>query len=360
MNRILSGIRPTGQLHLGNYLGAVRQFVNLAQDPDNECLFFIANLHGLTTGTSREAATEMREDILGIVIDYLAAGLDPDASNVTIYAQSSVPETAELTWILQCVTPLGELLGMHHFADKRDKMTGAGESVNAGLLGYPVLMAADILGPCANIVPVGDDQREHVELARRTARRVNDRFEEDFCPVPATLHGPGIRVPGLKGSGKMGKSEPKGTINLVDTTEEVERKVKKADKMLPPVVGSGVDPVEPRIGDEPGNPHLCRVFRLHDHLASGESDPVIAEIHAGCESGTLRCGDCKVLLARRVNELLDPIRARRAELLASRGRDLAMEILVEHGRRARALIAPKVEMAKELAGVPSYFFGGGL
>ncbi len=354
MKRILSGIRPTGKLHLGNYLGAVRHFVDLSRDPENDCLFFIANLHGLTTGASCEAAMEMKEDIIGIVLDYLAAGLDPEASNVLIYAQSSVPEITELTWILSCVTPLSELLGMHHFADKRDKLSGAGESVNAGLLVYPVLMSADILGPCANIVPVGDDQREHVELARRTARRFNDRFEKDFFPIPDTMEGEGIRVPGLKGSGKMGKSEPKGTVNLTDSVEQVNHKVMKADKMLPANPSSVLSPVEPRIGEAPGIPDICRVFHLHDHVTLVADDPVIGRIHSGCETGTLRCGDCKILLAQRMNALLEPIRERRTELLASRGRDLAMEILVEHGRRARALIAPTVEKVKDLVGVPSY------
>lgn len=349
---ILSGIRPTGILHLGNYLGAIRYFVELAQDPNHFCMFFIANQHGQTTGMDPASATEMQKELLGIVLDFIACGLDPNADNVLLYAQSSVPETSELAWILSCVATVSELMSMHHFAEKREALKTGSDTASTGLLTYPVLMAADILGPNAHLVPVGADQHEHVELTRSLARRFNNRFGVEHFRVPELLEGSGIRVPGLKGQGKMGKSEPKGTLSLHDDPDLIREKIKKADKRLPDNLATGKKSVEPRIEDQPGTPEDCRVYQLHALACKSAAEEM--EIQSGCKAGTLRCGDCKHLLANRIVDMLAPIQARRRELDTHGGEKLALEILHEHGKRARAIIAPKVQATKDLTGIPTY------
>ena len=163
---VLSGIRATGSLHLGNYFGALRHFVSLSLDETKNCFFFVANLHTLTTRTNPE---EIKRDLQKIVLDFISVGINMERA--VIFAQSSVPETCELAWLLNCVTPVADLERMPHFKEKKDQKISSCEIVNAGLLTYPVLMAADILGPRANLVPVGEDQHPHVELARELARR---------------------------------------------------------------------------------------------------------------------------------------------------------------------------------------------
>lgn len=330
---VLSGIRATGQLHLGNYMGALRNFVTLAQDPNNECFYFIANLHTLTT---RQDPIQMQADLRNIVLDFLACGLDPERS--TIYAQSSVPEISELSWLLACLTPVSALMGMPHFKEKTDKLSEEGMVANAGLLTYPVLMAADILGPHANLVPVGEDQHPHVELARELARRFNHHFGDTF-PVPNLLEGEAIRVPGLTASGKMGKSEADSAIMLNDSPEDVDRKLRSAV----------TDPNRRRRSD-PGNPEVCNIFTFH-HLMSDPEE--IEWARKGCTSASIGCVECKAVITRHINEILAPIRARRQELLV-RGMDFIDEIIHEGGKRARKVIAVNVAEAKEKMGVPFY------
>ena len=244
---VLSGIRATGQLHLGNYLGAIQHFVTLAQDPSNDCFYFIANLHTLTT---RQDPQQMQIDLRNIVLDFMACGLDPEKS--TIYAQSSVPELSELSWLLACLTPVSGLMNMHHFKEKKDRLSEEGLKANAGLLTYPVLMAADILGPHANLVPVGEDQHAHVEMARELAKRFNHHFGDGIFPIPNLLEGEGIRVPGLTADGKMGKSEADSAIMLNDSPDEVERKLRSAV----------TDPQRMKRSD-PGDPEVCNIFTFH-------------------------------------------------------------------------------------------------
>ncbi len=336
---VLSGIRATGQLHIGNFLGAIQFFVKLAREPDKLCLFFIANLHSLTTRQDPEA---MMREMRDIVRWWLAAGIDP--THHVIFAQSSVPETCELTWLLNCLSPFGDLERMPHWKEKKDISEA---SDNAGLFTYPVLMAADILGPGAHLVPVGEDQNPHVEFARELARRFNRQVGEEVFPVPELME-QSIRVPGLKGAGKMGKSEPKGTINLGDDLKAVLKKCRGADKRL---VGSDV---EPRVGDEPGEPERCRVFSLQALTLAGQEDasPELV-IKTGCRAGTLRCGDCKEQLADRITGMLAPLQDAYAEV-AKKGDRYIDAILEDGGRRARALITPRVERAKRLMGVPTF------
>lgn len=337
-NVILSGIRATGRLHIGNYLGAIRYFADLAADPENLCLFFVADLHSLTT--AREDLVTMREQTIDIVRWYLAAGIDPDKH--IIFCQSAVPATSELNWLLSCVSPYGDLTRMPHWKEKAQAESDKDRAASAGLFTYPVLMAADILGPGATIVPVGEDQHPHVEFARDLARRFNTWVGEDIFPVPDLMER-AIRVPGLKGMGKMGKSEPKGTINLDEDDKTIRKKIMKADKKLPPS-SQHPDPQEPRIGDAPGDPMACRVYRLHEIIS--EADNADLKIREGCKAGTLRCGDCKQALHANTMRMLGPMQQRYHQILA-RGDDYILDILRDGARRASERITPRVERAKE-------------
>lgn len=329
---VLSGIRATGGLHLGNYLGAMRHFVDLSRDPKKECFFFIANLHTLTT---RIEANLIRHDLAEIVLDYLAAGIDPNHS--VIFAQSSVPETSELNWLFTCMTPIASLVNLPHFREKRGKMESLGQSVNSGLLIYPVLMAADILGPKANLVPVGEDQKAHVELAREIAKRFNNLYGETF-PEPKTLKGKEIRVPGLDGNGKMGKSDG-NTINLSDTPDEIRKKIRAAM----------TDPARVKKTD-PGTPAICNIFSFHQIISASNQ---IEQIKSGCQMAQIGCMECKRILGDNIIDLLTPLQQRRSELEKA-GSSFILDILNDGGKRARNIIAPTVADVKEKMGVPLY------
>lgn len=330
---VLSGIRATGKMHLGNYIGALKNFVELSQDKEKECFYFIANLHTLTTHTSPE---ELKSSVDQIVLDFVACGINPE--DATIYAQSSVPEITELSWILACLSPIGLLTAMPHFKEKKDKLNDAGIVENAGLLTYPILMAADILCVKSSLVPVGDDQSSHVEFARELAKKFNNLFGELF-PLPQFYGGSGLRLPGLSNQGKMGKSETAGVLYLDDASTEVEKKFKIAV----------TDPQRIKRSD-PGNPNICNVFTFHTLFSSPED---IARITRDCQTAKIGCVECKKIIARKVNEILEPIRERRADL-DKKGPKYAREILHEGGLRARKRIAETVSEAKEMVGILHY------
>lgn len=329
---VLSGIRPTGALHIGNYLGAVRQCVELTQDPQNDCYFFVADLHGITT---RPDPQLLKRDRYLVVRDMLAAGLDPE--RVTIFTQSSVPETCELMQILCCLTPVGELLRMHHFKEKRDDLEGHGIEANLGLLGYPVLMAADILGPRATIVPVGDDQRQHVELARNLAMRFNKQYG-DLFPIPEILIHTQKRVPSLAGEGKMSKSKEKGVIGLDESREQLFKKLKVAP----------TDPAR-RTREDAGDPAKCNLYTLHGFVSPTND---LERVATECRTAGITCFDCKSLLADNLSGILAPMQKRRREIEA-KGDAYIDEILFEGGRKARLRIAETVARAKDMAGIPA-------
>lgn len=329
---VLSGIRATGSLHLGNYLGAIKNFAVLSRDPTMRCFFFVANLHTLTTKTDPD---DIKRDLKEIVLDFVASGVDPD--NSVIFAQSSVPETCELSWLLACLAPVADLERMPHFKDKRDKKEALGEMINAGLLTYPVLMAADILGPRATVVPVGEDQYPHVELARELARRFNVAFGETF-PLPEVLTSEAVRVPGLDGAGKMGKSD-QNTIDLADSATVVRSKIMQAF----------TDPARRRRND-PGDPSICSIYSFHLLLSGSEE---LKHVFDGCRSAGIGCTDCKEIIIRNIVSTLSPIQAKKAELVA-KGPDYPLEILAEGGRKARKVIAVTVAEAKDRMGVPMY------
>lgn len=343
---VVSGLRATGRLHLGNYLGAIRYLAELDRDPKNQCFFFVANLHTLTT---RPDATGLIEDQRGIVLDFLAAGIDPNRS--IIYAQSSVPETPVLSWLLANLSPVGQLVGMPHYKEKKDVLRKIdaglhdelntdddGFGGNAGLLTYPVLMAADILGVLANLVPVGEDQHPHVEFARRLARRFNHLYGELF-PIPELLEGEAVRVPSLRGDGKMSKSDDRGVVYLNDPPNLIREKFRVAV----------TDPQRKRRSD-PGNPEVCGIFTYH-HLVSTPAE--ISWAQHGCMNAGIGCAECKLCVSNHVSDMLAEFRERRAEL-ENRPKGYVEEILHEGGLRARAQISPVVERAMELMGVPRF------
>lgn len=218
---LISGIQPSGRLHVGNYLGAIKNFVALQNSKKYDCLFFLADLHSLTADAV--SAKDKREQIIDLARSYIASGLDPKKS--IIFAQSSIPQHAELAWILNTVSPIGELERMTQFKDKSDKSP---ENINVGLFTYPVLMAADILLYDAAIVPVGDDQDQHLELARTLARKFNSRYGNVF-KEPKELHTETPRVMALDNpEKKMSKSSPAGCLFLDDSPDEMRRKIMRA------------------------------------------------------------------------------------------------------------------------------------
>lgn len=338
---ILSGIRPTAEdQHIGNYLGAIVQFVKFADNPSSECLFFVADQHALTTAGNSYNPEGIRRGTRAIVLNLLAAGVSKESC---FYAQSAVPETSELAWILNCLAAVNDLSGMHHWAEKKDNLAKLGAEANAGLLTYPVLMAADILGPRANDVPVGHDQRQHVEFARVLARRFNTVTGTELFTIPravvqdeVTVRSLGKPVPGEVFAGKMGKSDPNGCVFLGDSPELVRKKVRVAYS----------DPARARRVD-PGNPEVCNLFSLHQLLSTGED---IGKVMSGCRTAGIGCRDCKDIVADRLIEILDPIQERRREIEAL-GPKYIDDVLDHGNRRARSKIAPLVAEAKDLMGL---------
>ncbi len=320
--RVLSGTKPTGEnLHLGNYFGALRQFVQL-QDEHDTALYFIADYHSMTTVRNAE---ERRRNTLAVALDYLAAGLDPERA--ILFRQSDLPEVTELTWILTSITPMGMLERAHAYKAAMDK----GEDVDHGLFTYPVLMAADILLYGSHLVPVGRDQKQHIEMARDMAQRFNRIYETDalVLPEPYILEA-SATVVGTDGR-KMSKSYG-NTISMFAP----KGRIKKA------VMGIVTDstPV-----DDPKDTDQA-VFELWSLFAS---EAERAEMFARAEAGGLGYGEVKKDLLRRLMDHFEPMRARRAEL--EEKPDEVEEILRRGAERARALATPVLEACREAAGL---------
>lgn len=284
---VVSGIRSTGNLHLGNYFGALRNFIKM-QHTDN-CYFFIADYHSLTTHPD---PTKLHDNVKNIFSEYLGAGLDPDAA--ALYLQSDLPETAELYLLLNMHAYIGELERTVSFKDKVRKHS---ENVNAGLLTYPVLMAADILIHKADMVPVGKDQEQHLEMTRKYARRFNNIYGAQCFPesVPYNFGQELIKVPGLDGNGKMGKSEGNG-IYLVDEDAAIRKKVMKA------VTDSGqIDPEAPM--SEP----VSNLFTMMEIVSTADT---VDHFRAQYQGGAIRYGDMKKQIAEDIISVVAPIRER--------------------------------------------------
>lgn len=337
---VVSGIRATGRMHLGNYLGVLERAAAFSRDPTKRCFFFIADLHTLTT--FREAAL-IRQHAPRIVLDMLAAGVDPERA--VLYAQSDVPVVTELAWYLACLTPHGDLGRMPTFKDKAAKHA---DDVNAGLYLYPVLMAADILGPRATQVPVGEDQQPHLELAAAIARRFN-RLHGEFFPVPSGLREESITVPGLVAMRceqgpdgeritftKMGKSEDSGATLYLDDD---------ADAMWAKLRVAPTDPARERRTD-PGTPERCAIFGLHNLL---DTDAQLLAVQHGCRTAGIGCADCKRQLTDTLTERLREFRERRAALVGDA--TCIREILHEGARVARTLFTETTNEVAERMGV---------
>ena len=327
---VLSGIRATGKLHFGNFIGAVQNFVKF-QQPNNTCLYFIADWHTLTTLQNPE---ELKGNLIEIVKDYIAAGLDPEQS--IIYAQSSVPEISELCLYLSMVQPLGDLERIPTFKDLVRKNPN---NVNLGIVTYPVLMAADILGPKATLVPVGEDQAPNIELAQSLARKFNRRFGETFV-IPEMMTQM-VRVPGLDGN-KMGKSEGDNTIDINSPISVIsDRYLKK-----------GVTDIERKRASDPGDPYnRCQsVYSVHELITDNEVETRI--IATACRTAQIGCRECKYRLIESITKILRPFQEARAELTEKD--DYIKEVIHEGGKKARAMICDTTMTVRDKMGIIIY------
>ena len=284
--RIFSGMQPSGEAHLGNYLGALRRWVGMQDEYD--CVWCIVDDHAITSGGD---PAKMPSSVFDLAVSFLAVGLDPERS--TIFVQSDVHEHTELAWLFNAVTPVGDLERMTQYKDKAQHF----ESIPAGILNYPILQAADILLYKANAVPVGEDQRQHLELTREVARKFNARYGETF-PITEPLIGEDVgRILGLDGDAKMSKSLG-NTVGILADPDDVWDKVRTAV----------TDPQRVR-RDDPGRPEVCNVFALHQFFTEENARK---EIEAGCRSAELGCVDCKRVLSGNIATSFAPYRERAA------------------------------------------------
>jgi tryptophanyl-tRNA synthetase len=326
MSRIFSGIQPSGELHLGNYLGAVKNWVQLqGQHPTIIC---IVDYHAIITVPYDPDVLRARRREMAVSL--LAAGIDPEAA--TLFVQSAVPEHTELQWILNTVTPLGELERQTQFKDKASRQ----ESVNAGLLMYPVLQAADILLYRADLVPVGEDQLQHLELSRVIARRWNAAFGrgEDYFPEPQPLLTPTRRIMGLDGQAKMSKSLG-NTIGLLESRDEIWTKLRPAV----------TDPARVRRTD-PGHPDVCNIYALHKAFSAPDT---VTHVYEQCTSAGWGCIDCKKVLLDAIDQELVPIRRRAEELRASPAR--VDEVLAAGASACRAIAQQTIGDVRDRMGL---------
>jgi len=327
METVLSGIRPTGNLHLGNYFGAVKNFVKMQEE--NNCFFFIADYHSLTT---HPKPADLHGNVKQVLAEYLAAGLDPEKS--TLYIQSDLPEIAELYLFLNMNAYLGELERVTTFKEKARKQP---ENVNAGLLTYPTLMAADIIIHKADKVPVGKDQEQNLEMARTFARRFNRMYDKDFFPIPQAFNFGEqlVKIPGLDGSGKMGKSEGEGNaIFLADDPKSIRKKVMRA------VTDSG--PTEPNQAKPEAIENL---FKL---MAVVSKADVIKHFDDAYNSCNIRYGDLKKQLAEDIIIFTEPIREKIMSLSSD---DAAISKAAKIGaEKARASAQKTIREVREIIG----------
>jgi len=316
--RVFSGARPTGRQHIGNYLGAIQNYVDLQQE--YECIYCIVDIHALTT---LEDLDQLQPNIREMMLDWLAAGLDPEKS--IIFVQSHVPEVTELHTLLSMITPLSWLTRVPTF---KEKVRQHPENVNYGLVGYPVLMTADIILYKATTVPVGEDQLPHLEIAREIVRRFNNLIVPVF-PEPQAKMTTAPMILGLDGQNKMSKSLD-NHIELAISAKETEARIKTAF----------TDP-QRLFKKDPGRPEVCNVFNLHGFYDTGRR----TEIEAHCRSAEIGCVDCKKLLAKAINEALEPFRQRRSEIAARPG--YVEEVIANGAKRARAIAVETMREVRE-------------
>ena len=348
---VLSGIRSTGNLHLGNYYGALSKFVRIQDDYD--CNFFIADLHALTTNPD---PNQLHANVKSILAEYLAAGIDPEKA--TIFVQSDVPEIAEMYLLLNMHVGIGELMRTTSFKDKARKALGitatdendeqiereiigneTNKRVNAGLLTYPTLMAVDILIQKATKVPVGKDQLQHLELTRRFARRFNSFYGVDLFPEPYDFDfgGAPVKVPGLDGSGKMGKSEG-NCIYLVDAPKVLRKKVMRA------VTDEG-----PQTPNSPMSEPIANLFTLLELTSTPDVVKHFRDAYADC---SIRYGDLKKQLAEDILAVTTPIRERVNDILADD--DYLRKVIARGAEKARERASKTLAEVREIMGIRKF------
>ncbi len=329
MKTVLSGIRSTGHLHLGNYFGALRNFTQLQHQA--KCYFFIADLHSLTTHPKPD---DFHSNVRIILSEYLASGLDPEKS--TLFVQSSVPEVSELFVLLNMLTYKGEL---ERTASFKDKVRQNPQNVNAGLLTYPVLMAADILVHRADWVPVGKDQEQHLEITRLLARRFNKIYNTPVFPEPEAYNFGGnlVKIPGLDGTGKMGKSEGNG-IYLVDDEKTITKKVMRA------VTDSG-----PKTPGSPMSQEIANLFTILSVVSDPQTTAYFKDQYNNC---TIRYGDLKKQLAADICKHTLPIKERIEEIYHD---DTYLKYVIEKGTaEARASAQATMKLVREAVGFKAF------
>jgi tryptophanyl-tRNA synthetase len=322
-------MRPTGRLHLGNYLGALQNWVDLQED--YRCIYTVVDVHALTTLENPQDVADIQPNIAEMAMDWLAAGLDPE--RCTIFVQSQVPEVLALHTLLSMVTPLGWLMRVPTFKEKVRQMDETEESVNYGLVGYPVLQTADIILYKADTVPVGQDQLPHLELAREIVRRFNHRFGDTFPEPQAKLTEDPLIV-GLDGQQKMSKSLD-NHLELGASPEDTTRRVLTAF----------TDPQRQRRTD-PGRPEVCNVYSLHNIFSP---DPETHAVYQECVTAQRGCVDCKRHLAGSINDYLAELRERRQEFQQKPG--YVREVLAAGAERARVIAQKTIEEVYEKMGL---------
>lgn len=330
MERVLSGIRSTGKLHLGNYFGAMLNFVKLQHE--KECYFFIANLHALTTHPD---PNELKKSVKGVLAEYIACGLDPNIAS--IYIQSDVPEISELYALLNMLAYKGEL---EKTASFKEKIRKHNENINAGLLTYPVLMAADILIHRAHKVPVGKDQEQHLEMVRNFANRFNHRYNTDFFPEPFaySFSGELVKVPGLDGSGKMGKSEgDHNAIYLRDDDKTISKKIMRAKTDGGPTKENSEKPEE-----------IANIFTLMELVSTPDTLDYFNDKWNNC---SIRYGDLKKQLAQDMIGFISPIREKIVDL--DEHENQLKEIAHQGAIKARKSAQETLSGVRELMGLTS-------
>ncbi len=333
MRRILTGIKPTGTPHIGNFLGAIRPALRLADDPALEACYFIADYHALTTVHDRVAMDRLVHEVAAT---WLACGLD--ASRAMFYRQSDIPEIFELAWILACFTSKGWMNKAHAYKARVAEAETAGEAdvdagISMGLYEYPVLMAADILAFDTHLVPVGKDQVQHIEIARDIAQRLNHIFKAELLVLPAaSVENDVATVPGLDGR-KMSKSYD-NTIPLFAPTKQLKK-----------TIGKMVTDTSPP--ETPKDPDTSTVFQLYKLLATAEETEALRARYAA----GIGWGDAKGELHRVMDEKLGPARARYDELMTPEGRIKVDVLLADGARRARAIAGPVLQRVRKAIGI---------
>jgi tryptophanyl-tRNA synthetase len=323
--RVFSGARPTGRQHLGNYLGAIRNYVALQDEYD--CVYCIVDLHALTT---METTQELRQNTYDMALDWLAAGIRPQES--IMFVQSHVPQVTELHTILSMVTPLGKLTDLPTF---KEKIRLQPNNINYGLVGYPVLMTADIVLYKSNFVPVGIDQAPHLEFARETVRSFNYRYNTNCLIEPQMKVTELPKVIGIDGVQKMSKSLD-NHIELGATPEETQKRVMR---MV-------TDPQRQRRSD-PGNPDVCNVFTFHKIFSNPEE---VEMVNTECRRAGIGCVDCKRLMAKNLNASLEPFRMRRAEI--DRSPQQVWDVLDDGAQRAQIIAKKTMQEVRAAIGLP--------